>query len=86
MKKRLVTRGIVAAALLVAATVPVWAALEHRLDRSEIQPVPTMQSNAVEQTLKQPEEACGPVYVPTVLHERDGSIIGVVYVPDGDNC
>ena len=29
---------------------------------------------------------CGPVYMPTLVHERDGSIIGMVYVLDGDDC
>jgi hypothetical protein len=86
MKKRLILRGIVASALLMAAAAPVWAALEGGIDFSG-QVRPDIDFSAVTASVGGPSpQDCGPVYVPTLVHERDGSIVGMSYVLDGDDC
>lgn len=82
MKKRLVFRGLAAAAFLMAAAAPVWAALEGAIDFSN-GPGPGVDMAAVTSSIG---DACGPVYMPTIVHERDGSIVGMAYVADGDDC
>jgi hypothetical protein len=88
MRKRMAFRCVVAAALLMAAAAPVWAALEGVIDYAD-QTTPAVDVSTVTGSIDPAAMAapeCGPVYVPTLVHERDGSIVGMTYVLDGDNC
>ncbi len=91
MRKRTVFRSVAAAALLVAAAAPVWAALEGDIDYSrpsatavDLDTVTGSIDPANPTAAAGPD--CGPVYMPTLVHERDGSIVGMAYVLDGDDC
>ena len=86
MKKRLILRGLASAVLLMAAAAPVWAALEGHIDFSGQTTDPGIDFSAVTASVNGNDQECGPVYVPTLVHERDGSIVGMTYVLDGDNC
>ena len=86
MRRRGLTSGLAAVLLLCAAAVPVLAALERDTEKEQVSRV---QTAALDQARNQsdPENpSCGPVYMPTLVHERDGSIVGMAYVLDGDDC
>ncbi|WP_146260164.1 hypothetical protein [Rhizobium tubonense] len=82
MPKRMVMRGLAAAVLLCAAAVPVMAALEGHINYAPQQMAQADITGSIDTSVPD----CGPAYMPTLVHERDGSIIGMVYVLDGDNC
>lgn len=87
MGKRVAFR-CVAAALLMAAAAPVWAALEGRIDYSRSS-APEVDMDMITGSINpdgSSAAACGPVYVPKLVHERDGSIVGMTYELDGDDC
>jgi hypothetical protein len=82
MPKRMMMRGLAAAVLLCAAAVPVMAAIEGQINYAPQQTA--LADLAVSIDTSVPD--CGPAYMPTLVHERDGSIVGMVYVLDGDDC
>lgn len=82
MPKRMIMRGLAAAALLCAAAVPVMAALEGSINYAPQHMARADMSASLDTSVPD----CGPAYMPTLVHERDGSIIGMVYVLDGDDC
>jgi hypothetical protein len=88
MRKRVAFRCVTAAALLMAAAAPVWAALEGKIDYSQAA-APEVDMDMITGSIN-PDggsaPACGPVYVPRLVHERDGSIVGMAYELDGDDC
>jgi hypothetical protein len=83
MPKRMIMRGLAAAALLCAASVPVMAAIEGKIDYA---PQQMALADLAASSVDTSGPDCGPAYMPTLVHERDGSIIGMVYVLDGDDC
>ena len=87
MQKRMVTRCAMAAFLLLSAAAPVWAALEGRIDYS-VSVAPGIDFDTVGsiEPASYQEPDCGPVYAPSLVRERDGSIVGVKYILDGDDC
>lgn len=88
MRKQVVLKSATAAILLMAAAAPVWAALEGDIDYSR-PPDPKVDFDAVTGSIDPADTSepdCGPVYMPTIVRERDGSIVGVAYVLDGDDC
>ena len=84
MRKRMIFRGVAAAAFLMAAAAPVLAALEGTINFTPAAG-PEIDMAAITSSVDKPDD-CGPVYMPTLVHERDGSIVGMAYVLDGDNC
>ena len=85
MKKRMMVRVAIATVLFVSAAVPVLAALEGNINyakRNASQPDPAKMVSLNDTAA--PE--CGPVYVPKMVRERDGSIVGMAFVVDGDDC
>jgi hypothetical protein len=85
MKKRLILRGFAITALLMAAAAPVCAALEGGIDFSG-HARPGIDFSAVTASVGGNGADCEPVYMPTLVHERDGSIVGMTYVLEGDDC
>jgi hypothetical protein len=86
MRNRMAFRCVAAAALLMAAAAPVWAALEGRIDYSR---APDLDLSNITGSIDPAAAAapdCGPVYSPTLVHEKDGTIVGVRYELDGDDC
>ncbi|TCR78363.1 hypothetical protein EV561_11888 [Rhizobium sp. BK376] len=87
MHRRMAFRCVAAAALLMAAAAPVWAALEGVIDYSTQTPevdISTVTGSIDPAAAAAPD--CEPVYAPKLVHERDGSIVGMTYELDGDNC
>lgn len=84
MQKRMVFRGLAATVFLMAAAAPVWAALEGAINFTP-SAEPQIDMAAITSSIDKPED-CAPVYMPTLVHERDGSIVGMAYVLDGDDC
>lgn len=84
MKKRMTVRVAVATVLFISAAVPVWAALQGNIDYSRkiTQPDPGTLISLNDTSAQE----CGPVYVPKMVRERDGSIVGMAFVTDGDDC
>lgn len=85
MKKRMIVRVAVATVLFVCAAVPVLAALQGNIDFS-MQNGPKGQPATMVSVNDTAGPECGPVYVPKMVRERDGSIVGMTYVVDGDDC
>lgn len=85
MWKRPVFKGLAVAALLISAAAPVCAALQGHINFST-RAIPDIDMSAVTGSIGSNDAECGPVYVPTLVHERDGSIVGTAYVLDGDDC
>jgi hypothetical protein len=84
MKTRMTVRVAVATVLFISAAVPVWAALQGNINYSKpvSQPDPATMVSLNDTSSQQ----CGPVYVPKMVRERDGSIVGMAFVVDGDDC
>ena len=84
MTKRMTVRVAVATVLFISAVVPVWAALQGTINyakpASKVEPPTLVSLNDT----SAPE--CGVVYAPKVIRERDGSIVGMTFVADGDDC
>jgi hypothetical protein len=84
MKKRMTMRVAVATVLFVSAAVPVWAALQGNINYtkkvSQSDPATLVSLNDTS------AQECGPVYLPKMVRERDGSIVGMTFVVDGDDC
>lgn len=84
MNRRMIVRAGVATMLFISAAVPVWAALEGNINYSKRSPLPDPATMVSLNDTTAPE--CGPVYVPKMVRERDGSIVGMTFVVDGDDC
>jgi len=85
MRKGLVFRELAAVAFLTAAVAPVWGALEGRINFAG-HDKPGIDMSAITSSIDGAGDSCGAVYMPTLVHERDGSIVGMAYVADGDDC
>lgn len=83
MKTRMMVRITVATVLFVSAAVPVWAALQGSINYARQDP---HANKATMISLNNAAPECGPVYVPKMVRERDGSIVGMTFVVDGDDC
>lgn len=83
MKKRMIVRVTIATVLFISAAVPVLAALQGNINYSRRSQPAAATLISLNDTAV-PE--CGPVYVPKMVRERDGSIVGMTFVVDGDDC
>jgi hypothetical protein len=86
MRNRVIFKGLAVTILLIAAAAPVGAALEGHMDYSTQTAASGVDVSAVTGSIDTSVPECGPVYMPTIVRERDGSIVGVAYVLDGDDC